>query len=173
MHEVAVGMAMPAIQLHAVTEDFARSLDSDCSAISAPVGEHAELVRTVVGQTLRLLGQVPREAPFGGYLAVDVKSRQFIGACGFKTGPSASGEVEIAYFTFPSFEGQGLATEMARRLVAIARESAAVRTIIAHTLRVQNASTRILQKLGFSQAGEAQDEDAGTVWRWELESVRM
>lgn len=42
-----------------------------------------------------------------------------VGTCGFKSSPD-QGRVEIAYFTFPDFEGRGLATAMAGELLAIA-----------------------------------------------------
>ena len=56
---------------------------------------------------------------------------------------------------------------MARRLLLRATESPAVRVVRAHTLPERNASTRILERVGFVRAGEAHDPDAGTVWRWE------
>lgn len=36
----------------------------------------------------------------------------------------------------------------------------------AFTLAEQNASTRILQRLGFTLFGSAHDPDAGDVWEW-------
>ena len=39
--------------------------------------------------------------------------------------------------------------------------------IRAHTLPEPNASTRILEKLGFVKCGDAIDPDAGLVLRWE------
>jgi hypothetical protein len=43
-----------------------------------------------------------------------------------------------------------------------------VRTVCAHTLPARSASTRVLEKLGMSFVGFANDADVGTVWRWEL-----
>jgi RimJ/RimL family protein N-acetyltransferase len=75
--------------------------------------------------------------------------------------------VEIAYGIVPSFEGRGYATEAARALVNHARTHEQVRQIIAHTMPVPNASTRVLKKCGFTFAGEVIDPEDGRVWRWE------
>jgi RimJ/RimL family protein N-acetyltransferase len=37
----------------------------------------------------------------------------------------------------------------------------------AHTLPERNASTRILEKCGFTFRGEILDPEDGLVWRWE------
>jgi RimJ/RimL family protein N-acetyltransferase len=76
--------------------------------------------------------------------------------------------VEIAYFTFPGNEGRGIATRMASELVAIARQNG-VRAVKAQTLPRENASTRILEKLGFSKAGSVRHPEDGEVWEWRLE----
>ncbi|HEX5221095.1 MAG TPA: GNAT family N-acetyltransferase [Verrucomicrobiae bacterium] len=91
-----------------------------------------------------------------------------IGACGFKGPPGAEGMVEIAYGIVPGYQGKGYATEAAQALVSLARNSPGVRTIRAHTLPEKNASTRVLIKCGFHQAGEFHDPEDGLVWRWEL-----
>ena len=57
---------------------------------------------------------------------------------------------------------------MARHLVEVARREEPDIRIFAFTLPEKNASTRILQKLGFQFAGETQDEDEREVWRWGL-----
>ncbi len=132
----------------------------------ARLGEQIARVREVVEQTLGLVAASPRDEQFGGYLAVDTSTRQVVGTCGFKTGPTPDGEVEIAYFTFPAYEGRGWATAMAGELVRIARGEASVRCITAHTLPQENASTCILRKLGFQHAGSVEDPEDGTVWRW-------
>lgn len=102
-----------------------------------------------------------------GYLVVEGESQQLAGTCSFKGPPDDGGAVEIAYFTFPGFEGRGIATEMARFLVERAREDERVRAVIAHTAPEHGASTRVLEKIGMTFAGEAQ-EDGSPVWRWQL-----
>ena len=84
----------------------------------------------------------------GGYFVVDEGTREVVGSCAFKTLPTDEGSVEIAYFTYPGFEGRGYATEMASKLIELARRSAAVRQIIAHTLPETNASTTCWRRWG-------------------------
>jgi len=100
-----------------------------------------------------------------GYLVLEKET--IIGTCAFRS-PPQNGEVEIAYFTFPEFEGRGFGTEMARQLIQIVKNMKPETRIFAFTLPEKNASNRILQKLGFCFAGETRDEDQLVVWRWEL-----
>lgn len=127
-----------------------------------------ELARDVARQTLAMVGAVPRDPAWGGYLAIDEDDGAVVGTCGFKTGPGADGSIEIAYFTFPQFERQGYATAMAARLVTMAIASPAVRLVFAHTLAEPNASTRVLEKTGLHFVGEVTDPEDGRVWRWEF-----
>ena len=62
---------------------------------------------------------------------------------------------------------------MAAELVAIARASQWIRQVIAHTLPEPNASTRVLVKNGFRNAGPVLDPDDGRVWRWESEFIEV
>jgi RimJ/RimL family protein N-acetyltransferase len=90
------------------------------------------------------------------------------GVCGYTGPPTADGVVEIAYAIAPSYQGQGLGTLAATELTRRACDDQRVRLVSAHTLPEHNASTRILEKLGMSFAGVANDADEGPVWRWEL-----
>jgi RimJ/RimL family protein N-acetyltransferase len=104
---------------------------------------------------------------FLGYLVVEGESQQLAGTCSFKGPPDETGAVEIAYFTFPGFEGRGIATEMARFLVERAREDDRVTAVVAHSSAELNASTRVLEKAGMTFAGET-EEDGCLIWRWRL-----
>ncbi|MGE3922781.1 MAG: GNAT family N-acetyltransferase [Lautropia sp.] len=73
----------------------------------------------------------------------------------------------IAYFIFPEHEGHDIATSMAEKLVALAFANGASR-ITAQTLPEPTASTRILEKLGFSLAGSIIHPEDGKVWEWQL-----
>jgi ribosomal-protein-alanine N-acetyltransferase len=121
----------------------------------------------------RVLGPTPPTAsldaprdPWGGYFAVDEDTHEVVGSCAFKTPPTAEGSVEIAYFTYPPFEGRGYATEMARQLVEMATQAGTVASIVAHTLPESSASTRVLEKAGLALVGEVIDPEDGLVWRW-------
>ena len=100
--------------------------------------------------------------PWAGYLVEE--NETFIGTCAYKS-PPVSSAVEIAYFTFPGHEGQGIATRMAQHLVALAAENGAT-CVRAQTLPKKNASTRILEKLGFVLVGPVQHPEDGEVWDW-------
>jgi RimJ/RimL family protein N-acetyltransferase len=122
------------------------------------------LLREIVAQTLAMLSADPRPDPWGSYIACDGETP--VGTCAFKHAPNEAGEVEIAYMTFPAFEGRGYATTMAGSLVGIATGAGAA-LVIAHTLPQENASNKALRRNGFAYAGEVEDPDDGTVWRWE------
>ncbi|HEX2204573.1 MAG TPA: GNAT family N-acetyltransferase [Longimicrobium sp.] len=133
------------------------------------LGPVAGVAREAAAQNADLHRRVPRPAPWGAYLAVDDDAAQVVGTCAFPAAPDAEAAVEIAYFTFPPFEGAGAATDMARALVEIAAEAPGARSVIAHTLPETSASTRVLERNGFRRDGEAVDPDAGPVWRWRLD----
>jgi RimJ/RimL family protein N-acetyltransferase len=120
--------------------------------------------REVLTQTVDLLTRDPRPSPWGSYLALDAGSP--VGLCAFKAAPDPRGAVEIAYMTFPAFEGRGHATAMAAALTEIAFDAGAP-LVIAHTLPLENPSNRALRRSGFAYAGEAVDPEDGLVWRWE------
>jgi dihydropteroate synthase len=121
-----------------------------------------EQLRKVVKQTLALPAAA---APWSGYLAYD--GERVIGTCAFKNAPAAGRPPEIAYFTFPPFEGRGYAAAMARELVLLAK-AAGARCVVADTLPEANPSTRVLQKVGFHRAGVGLDDEVGRTWRWSL-----
>jgi ribosomal-protein-alanine N-acetyltransferase len=143
-------------------------LDADVAALAVDLapgfGGDPEPARAFLEQTLSLLTREPRPAPWGCYLAS--ADGQTVGTCAFKAAPDADGTVEIAYMTFPAFEGRGYAGAMAAALVDIAAAAGAP-LIIAHTLPEENASNRALRRNGFSHAGETIDPEDGRVWRWE------
>jgi RimJ/RimL family protein N-acetyltransferase len=119
--------------------------------------------REMLAQTVALLTRDPRPDPWGSYLAR--LDGQAIGLCAFKSAPAAAGEAELAYMTFPAFEGRGHAAAMIALLAGIA--DAAGVLPIAHTLPVENASNKALRRNGFAFAGAVEDPEDGLVWRWE------
>lgn len=131
------------------------------------LGVEPDVLRTVGQQTMAMLQRTGATSPWTGYLAVDRAQQIIVGTCSFTAPPDPEGVVEIAYFTFPPFEGRGYATSMAARLVKLAEGTTGIRRVRAHTLPEGNASTRILEKLGFERVGAAVDPEAGHVWRWE------
>jgi [ribosomal protein S5]-alanine N-acetyltransferase len=115
--------------------------------------------------TAQLYEQVGFVPPWVGYVAI--VSGVGVGGGAF-VGPPANNRVEIAYFTLPEHEGQGVATRTARHLIDIARRSAPGIELYAKTMPEENASTRILAKLGFERIGTVIDHEIGEAWAWLL-----
>lgn len=129
--------------------------------------DELDQLRAIVQQTLEFSERAGAVSPWGGYLAVDSQAERIVGCCGFKGNPTPEKMVEIAYFIFPEFEGQGFATAAAREIFAIADRSADAALVVAHTLPDRNASCRVLEKAGFHCVGDVIDPEDGSVWRWE------
>ncbi len=115
--------------------------------------------------TVRLYDAVGYVEPWVGYLAI--ADSRAVGTCSFKSAPVA-GRVEIAYFTFPGFEGRGVATAMASELIRVAWRGDSGLVVAAQTLPRRGASTRVLEKLGFEHVETLEHPEDGTVWEWQL-----
>jgi ribosomal-protein-alanine N-acetyltransferase len=129
------------------------------------VGPLPEAARSVVESTVQLYSKVGWSPPWIGYLAFE--NQECVGTCAFTSAPKG-GVVEIAYFTFLNNEGRGVATRMAENLVSIATMTAPKVSVTAHTLPTENASTRILRRLGFELVGPTVHAEDGTIWVWIL-----
>lgn len=142
--------------------------DADAALLAnelAPAfGGDPEGALEVLTQTVELLTRDPRPDPWGSYLAHDGDIP--VGLCAFKAAPDAAGAVEIAYMTFPAFEGRGHAVAMAAELTEMAFAAGAP-LVVAHTLPEETASSRALRRNGFIFAGDRVDPEDGPVWRWE------
>jgi len=138
-----------------------RDGNTSLSGITLP-----EAAMSVVASTVQLYARRGYAEPWIGYLAIE--GGNCVGACGF-TSPPAGGVVEIAYFTYPDFEGCGFATRMAQRLISIAGERDPSVRVIAHTLTDENASNHILKKLGFAFVGTVDHPEDGKIWEWSYE----
>jgi ribosomal-protein-alanine N-acetyltransferase len=137
-----------------------------CNPDGSPARAIPELPAEVVANcaaTAELYQRIGFTPPWIGYIAV-VDNRGVGG--GAFVGAPKDGYVEIAYFTVASERGQGLASQTAAALAAIARTEDPKVGLKAFTLKEDNPSTKILKGLGFSVIGIAQDADAGEVWEW-------
>ncbi len=133
------------------------------------LGEVSDAVVETAGMMAGFYDTAGIDAPWGAYLAIDDSRGLAVGVGSFKGAPNGDRAIEIAYATFPVFEGQGIASQTAAQLVAIAHTSPHVDLVVAHTLREERASVRILRRIGFQFTGEVIDDpDDGPVWRWEL-----
>jgi RimJ/RimL family protein N-acetyltransferase len=176
LDELTYPALMANVRLLPVDSDLAETLRIGSERFRRPpsrrsAAETAPALRGVVEQTLGMAPGARREADrWGGYLAADEMSDLIVGSCAFKGPPTRDGTVEIAYYTFGPYEGQGYAQGMAQALISIAHSSPHVRHMIAHTLPKRNPSTSVLRSVGMRFVDEVWDPDDGLVWRWRLES---
>ena len=103
--------------------------------------------------------------PWVAYLVV--RQNQVVGSCGF-TGQPHDDKVEIAYWTFKEFEGQGIASFACRELIKISQNTDPKVTVTAKTAPEHNASTRILENNKFIFTEIVQDDEIGDAWLWML-----
>lgn len=96
------------------------------------------------------LAAAPHEAGWLFWLVVERGA--VVGTAGFKGPPDADGAVELGYGLVPGARGRGLATEAVGALLAWAFADSRVRTVVAHTEARNEASVRVLAKLGFHLA---------------------
>jgi [ribosomal protein S5]-alanine N-acetyltransferase len=90
-----------------------------------------------------------------------------IGDSGFKSLPDKTGSVEIGYGIVPAYRNRGFALEAASALVDWAFRHAEVRQITAECLEDNEASKRVLEKLGM-QFTETQSSNQGPLLKWRL-----
>ncbi len=105
-------------------------------------------------------------SPWVGYLVK--RNNEVVGSCAF-TGKPNDNSVEISYWTFKEFEGQGIATFSCKQLIAIAKTADQTLVIRAKTAPEHNASTKILERNGFMFGRIVQDDDIGDAWEWILD----
>ena len=127
------------------------------------------VARQVAQSSLEFMRTFSLETPaeWFGYLVVEGATQETVGVASFK-GPPVDGALELAFYTFPGFEGRGIATEMVRFLLQRARELPKVKSVIAYTAPDNSTAAHILEKLAFRFTGEERDQTL-TVWRWIFE----
>jgi ribosomal-protein-alanine N-acetyltransferase len=92
----------------------------------------------------------------GLWLARDTDSNALAGFGGFLVIPSIDPEPQLVYALLEPFTGKGYATEMARALIADARTLRGFTEIVAAVDAANAASSRVLEKLGFTRTGTFQ-----------------
>ncbi len=136
-----------------ITQD----LEFDCSNYDAV----AQVMMDAIESTLALGNTLP----WSGYLA-QTPDRDVVGICAFKGAPDENREVELAWFTFPGYEGRGHGTSMANFLVGVAAEQDPSVSLIAITEPEPGPSAKICERVGFTCEGVVELPDDGPVWRW-------
>jgi ribosomal-protein-alanine N-acetyltransferase len=106
--------------------------------------------------------------PWVAYLVV--RQDQVVGSCSFVGQPN-NGKVEIAYWTFKEFEGQGIASFACKELIKISQNADPKVAITAKTAPEHNASTKVLENNQFIFTEVVQDEEIGDAWLWTLAPV--
>ena len=168
---------MKDIRLVEINNELRTALDEEPALFESryqlEFGLNAEFVPDVVNQTVDYSAESGGAPPWGGFLVVDNVNRHVVGTCAYKGKPDEEGRVEIAYFTFPQYEGRGYASAMASRLTERALASPDVREVLAHTMPERNASGRVLEKTGLKYVGEVLDPVDGKVWRWQKRNLKQ
>jgi len=123
--------------------------------------------------SLDKLKKSEKENDWWTYFAIHIEENKLIGSGGYKGKPTAEGKVELGYEIAPEYRNRGLATEMAEGLIDNALRDKSVKTIIAHTLGLENPSTKVLKKCGFQKVEEINDPDDGLIWKWEITKAQI
>jgi len=92
---------------------------------------------------------------------------EVVGLCGFKSGPSADGEVELGYSVAASRRRQGHGSAAVGAVIEAAKDDPSVHAIIAVTSIYNIASQRVLERNGFERVGARINPEEGEemVWR--------
>jgi RimJ/RimL family protein N-acetyltransferase len=118
----------------------------------------------VAARSLKLAGEAESKPWSTTFLIVRSEDSRFVGACGFKTAPSA-GRIEVGYGVSPIARRQGAATAALNMLSQLAFEFGASE-VLAEILPENTASIRVVQKAGFTQVGSRIDEGNAFVTQW-------
>ena len=113
---------------------------------AAPGWPHAD-----TPDALRPLAEHGSDADVGTWLVV--LDGVVVGDCGWFGPPDPAGVVEVGYGLAPGARGQGLGTEAVAVLTAWAEQQPGVRLIAAEVLPGNEASLRLLARLGFAEHG--------------------
>lgn len=113
----------------------------------------------------------PKEVGWWTYFIVHMQDARLIGTCGYKGMPTPAGIVEVGYEIAPRYQNQGLATEAVKTLVDTAFRQPTVKAATAHTKQIEDASTAVLRKVGFTRLGETFDLQDGPLWTWRLDKT--
>ena len=121
--------------------------------------------QTLLGVYPDYYAEIGYNLPWVGYFVF--QNDKVVGSCGF-TGKPNNGVVEIAYWTFKEFEGNGIASFSCSELIKISKNADINIKVTAKTAPENNASTSILKKNGFIYQEIVQDHEIGDAWLWVL-----
>jgi ribosomal-protein-alanine N-acetyltransferase len=98
---------------------------------------------------LRPLAEHGAPGDDGGWLIC--RGEEVVGDCGWRGGPDPDGDVTLGYALAPPVRRQGLGTEAVAVLAAWAERQAGVRRLVADVQVGNEASRRLLSRLGFQE----------------------
>jgi len=151
-----------------INEELTNNIDTFEAMHDVKFRGNGKMVADIAAITCRMLIDRHCAAEWGGFLIVDNETRFIVGSCAFKGSPTPEGIAEIAYFTFPKFEGKGYGTLMVQELMNIAIQSGKIKKLIAQTSPEISPATKVLEKCGWNNTGEITDPEDGLVWQWEF-----
>lgn len=129
--------------------------------------QHAERGHSFGDHVLESVQHVngdPSQFGWGVWLTVDHQSGKLIGDMGFKGKPDKDGMVDIGYGIDKEHQQKGYATEGAKALIEWAFSTGRVQKVKADCLQNNQASIRVLEKLGMKQVGT---KDHLLIWELE------
>ncbi len=92
---------------------------------------------------------------YGLWAFRDSTNGWFVGRAGlYNTRVGGNDEVELAYALMAEYWDKGLATEMARAILAVAFERLGMTDVVCSTLTTNRASQRVMEKAGFERERE-------------------
>jgi len=160
---------IPDVELQAATIADLNLLATDRAAFAVRMGSPAPggwpQFPEAIGFTIDRLAMHPHEADW--WMHYFLVNGLIVGSGGF-VGRPKKGVVEIGYEIAPGFQGRRYGLGAAAALVEQAFDSGEVKSVIAHTLAIDNASTKVLERLEFENEAEIQDDAGVTLWRWRL-----
>ncbi|HEV7741131.1 MAG TPA: GNAT family protein [Pseudolysinimonas sp.] len=165
----AVARPIPAVEVIPASADDLTVLATDRPGFARRMGSPAPSgwpeFPEALGFTIDRLTTHPQESEW--WMHFFLVNGLLVGSGGF-VGRPRHGAVEIGYEIAPGFRRKHYGTGAAAALVAKAFGTGEVNAVIAHTLPNENPSTKVLDRLGFTNEGEVKDSGQGIVWRWRL-----
>jgi RimJ/RimL family protein N-acetyltransferase len=101
-------------------------------------------------------------------LAITLRvDRKLVGICGLRIGRIGAHQAELGYEIDPNYWGQGYATEAARPMLTFGFGHRNIHRIWAWCLHKNQASARVLEKIGMQQEGRLREHKQIKGQRWD------
>lgn len=104
------------------------------------------------------------------YFVIHREDKTLIGDCGFLGRPDKNKTVEVGYSIIPGYRRRGYTKEMVGTLIEWAFSTKEVQRIIAHTIKENTPSIKVLEHLGFTLMKDNIKTGEGIKYLWELKS---